>query len=202
MRRRWAAAEGAEWRRATAVLVTIMLAIGPLAVPERTQGGPRTIHVADNAGDLKFRAHLNAAFAKRKVPLVIVSDPAEADYVLHAIAMSRGEGKEKWHEGWLTPRRASAAAAVQMLDRCGSVAWSETAGDLPDLDVGVVAAPFGTGPEPAEPGPQQTRIRVGIDKLVGRLAKGGPEKVADRIARRLRTAIRHGEVRPSPRSCS
>lgn len=93
MRRRWAAADGEGTRRAAAILVTILLAVTPLAVPERTHGGARTIHIADNAGDLKFRSHLNAAFAKRKVPLVIVSDPAEADYVLHAIAMSRGRGR-------------------------------------------------------------------------------------------------------------
>ena len=35
-----------------------------------------------------------------------------------------------------------------MLDRCGTVAWSETFGDLPNLQADAVVGPFTTRQEP------------------------------------------------------
>ena len=178
--------------------LVMILMVAIFAIPECGYGQTRTVHIADSLGNVGFRAHLNAAFSGLKVPLKVVSDPSEADYVLQSFVVSREGRKRKWHEGVLTPQQETAAAEVVMLDRCGAIAWSETAGDLPTLEA---AAVFDASGGSFEPGPHQTQVRVSMDALVGRLAKGGPKKVANRIARRLRTSVRKGEVRVSPKSC-
>lgn len=174
------------------------------ALPERSLAQARTVHIPEALGSAGFRAHLNAAFGQLKIPMAITSEAGSADYVLQSFAVSREDRKKKWHEGVLSPRQETFAAAVELLDRCGDVAWSETAGDLPAIQVGagvVVQDRRELAPAAELPDGSAAEVRVSMDRLVGAVFKGGPQKAANRIARRLRTAIRRGEVRVSPRSC-
>lgn len=172
--------------------------------PEAGLAQARTVHIPEAIGSASFRAHLNAAFGRLKIPMAIISEARNADYVLRSFAVSREGRKKKWHEGVLSPRQETFAAAVELMDRCGDVAWSETAGDLPAIQVGtgvVVQDRREMAPGAELPDGSAAEVRVSMDRIVGAVFKGGPQKAANRIARRLRTAIRRGEVRVSPRSC-
>ena len=180
------------------------------ALPERSLAQARTVHIPEALGSAGFRAHLNAAFGQLKIPMAITNEAGSADYVLQSFAVSREDRKKKWHEGVLSPQQETFAAAVELVDRCGDVAWSETAGDLPAIQARagyvvqdrrkIVGGLPDSLPEGLPEG-SATEVRVSMDRLVGAVFKGGPQKAANRIARRLRTAIRRGEVRVSPRSC-
>ncbi len=143
---------------------SIVVLAAALCAPASADG--QAVHIADTEGDVNFGTYIKAAFGKWKVPLTIVSDPDQADYRLLSSGSSR---KGKWREGLLTQRGETASAAVEMIDRCGIVVWSEAAGDR----------------------------SLRMDALVGPFAKRGPKKVADWIAKRLRTAPRKGQV-PRP----
>ena len=167
-------------------------------LPEGVHAQTRSVHIPESFGSVSLRTQLNAAFGKQRIPLAIASEPRDADYVLQSFAVSREDRKKKWHEGVLSPQQESFAVVVKLLDRCGDVAWVETAGDLPAIESSVGYVP--NDPR-AEPGLSQAEVRVSMDRLVGAISKRGPEKVANRIARRLRAAIRRGDVRVSPRTC-
>lgn len=68
----------------------------------------------------------------------------------------------------LVGRGAAARASAEVVDRCGSILWSESAKDTSRL----------------------------LTAMVGDFAKPGPDKVTDRIANRLKEAIRKGRIRP------
>lgn len=171
-------------------------------LPECGIAQTRTVHIPEALGSVSFRAHLNAAFARLKIPLAITSGSRSADYVLKSFAVSREGRKKKWHEGVLSPRQETFAAAVELVDRCGDVAWSETAGDLPAIQARAGYVVLDQRKLGADlPEGNAAEVRVSMDRIVGAAFKGGPQKAANRIARRLRTAILRGEVRVSPRSC-
>lgn len=183
------------------------LVVGTISgLPECSLAQTKSVHIPDTLGSASFRAHLNAAFGRLKIPLAIASESRNADYVLRSFAVSREGRKKKWHEGVLSPQQETFAAAVELLDRCGDVAWSETAGDLPSIQAGAGVLVFDqrkkvVGMPESLPDGNAAEVRVSMDRIVGAAFKGGPQKAANRIARRLRTAIRRGEVRVSPRSC-
>ena len=72
----------------------------------------------------------------------------------------------RWHEGILTHRGETSRAAVEVVDRCGNLLWSMAAGDR----------------------------SLRMDVLVGPFAKSGPRKVADRIIKRFKSALKSGKV--------
>lgn len=193
-------------RRVPFAAALVLAAIWVL--PERGLAQTRTVHIPEALGSVSFRAHLNAAFGRLKIPLAITSESHDADYVLKSFAVSR-ERKKKWHEGVLSPQQETFAAAVELVDRCGDVAWSETAGDLPAIQAGAGVVVYDRRRKVYDqrrivydlPEGSAAEVRVSMDRIVGAAFKGGPQKAANRIARRLRTAIRRGEVRVSPRSC-
>ena len=167
-------------------------------LPECGLAQPRTVHIRESLGSVTFRAHLNAAFGKLKVPLAITRELHSADYVLQSYAVSRKDGRLKREESTHSPRQESAAVVVKLVDRCGDVAWSETGGELPELESRAVFVPRESDANPAI---TRVDVRMRMDRLLGGLTKSGSKKLANRIARRLRTAIRRGDVRVSPRTC-
>lgn len=184
------------------VLSAALIVATVWVLPECGIAQTRTVHIPDALGSVSFRAHLNAAFGRLKIPLAITGASRDADYVLNSFAVSREGRKKKWHEGVLSPRQETFAAAVELVDRCGDVAWSETAGDLPAIQARAGYVVLDQRKLGADlPEGNAAEVRVSMDRIVGAAFKGGPQKAANRIARRLRTAIRRGEVRVSPRSC-
>lgn len=184
------------------VLSAALIVATAWVLPECGIAQTRTVHIPDALGSASFRAHLNAAFGRLKIPLAITGDSRSADYVLKSFAVSREGRKKKWHEGVLSPQQETFAAAVELVDRCGDVAWSETAGDLPAIQARAGYVVLDQRKLGADlPEGNAAEVRVSMDRIVGAAFKGGPQKAANRIARRLRTAIRRGEVRVSPRSC-
>ena len=187
-------------------LAAAILAAMIWALPEHGLAQTKTVHIPETLGSASFRAHLNAAFGRLKIPMAITSESRSADYVLRSFAVSREGRKKKWHEGVLSPQQETFAAAVELLDRCGDVAWSETAGDLPSIQARAGVLVFDdrkkvAGMPESLPDGNAAEVRVSMDRIVGAAFKGGPQKAANRIARRLRTAIRSGEVRVAPKSC-
>ena len=131
----------------------------------------QSVYIADSEGEVNFGAYIRAAFGKWKVPVQVVSDPDKAQYKLQASGSSR---KGQWHEGWLTQRGEKTSAAVEMVDRCGNIVWTEAAGD---------------------------RSRR-MDMLVGPFSKQGPKKVADRIAKRLKADLKKKKLAKPAESCA
>ena len=78
----------------------------------------------------KFSDLLKVELSKRKglikANVDIVRSPEYAQYIIE-LSVNYREGK--WHEGWLTPDKATATAAVFAYDQCGKMVWSKTKGD-------------------------------------------------------------------------
>ena len=156
----------------TALLTaTLALTVWPSSV-SNAQAIGSSVHVPQSGqGNTDLANYIKAALAKWKVPLLLSNNSNDADYVL----LSGGEKRDrKWHEGVLTSRGATITATVELTDRCGNVAWIESAGDRSLL----------------------------MDSLVGPFSKQGPRKVADRIAKRLKKALKAGKVLPPAKSCN
>ena len=119
---------------------------------------------------MRIAAYIKAALGKWNVPLQLVADPDKAQDKLQASGSSR---KGQWHEGWLTQRGEKTSAAVEMVDRCGNIVWTEAAGD---------------------------RSRR-MDVLVGPFSKQGPKKVADRIAKRLKADLKKNKLAKPAEPC-
>ena len=130
-------------------------------VPEAAESDPKRKAHEHRQDD--FSIYLKPALMKWKVPLRIVTDRAKADMILDSSGTTRAR---RWHEGILTHRGESSRAAVEVVDRCGNLLWSMSAGDR----------------------------SLRMDVLVGAFAKRGPRKVADRITQRFKSALKSGKV--------
>ena len=157
------------------VLPLFAAAVALAALPGQSSAAEAvgsTVHVLESAeSDVSFDNLIKAALSKWKVPLILTNDPEQADYILGSAGSHR---KTKWHEGLLTQRGETSRASVELSDRCGNIAWIESAGDR----------------------------SLFMDSLVGPFAKNGPKKVADRIAKRLKKALRSGNVLPPAAKCA
>ena len=102
----------------------VVLAAATLLLPGTSNA--QSLYIADSEGEVNFGAYIKAALGKWNVPLQLVADPDKAQYKLQASGSSR---KGQWHEGWLTQRGEKTSAAVEMVDRCGNIVWTEAAGD-------------------------------------------------------------------------
>jgi len=72
--------------------------------------------------------YIRAEMVKKRVPLVIVTKPEEADIVM--TGSSTPTDKAKWHEGWLTPERDKTTGNIMVVERqTGEFFWASEAGD-------------------------------------------------------------------------
>jgi hypothetical protein len=108
---------------------TLLLALAAAAAcmaagPAIDSGSKLYIEPMDQGLDALIRAQI----FEKKVPVQIVLDVAQADYVLTGFASD--ERDRKWHEGWLTARKESATGAVSLVTKDGgSVVWAMEASD-------------------------------------------------------------------------
>ena len=79
-----------------------------------------------------------------------------AEYTLRGT--SEGTDEKKWHEGWLTNPGDKYTAAVEIVDKEGTMVWASEAGDR--------------------------------SAFFGGFKRGGPRKVAGRLANNLKKAVR------------
>ena len=92
--------------------------------PEEAQSDPNTKARERQRDD--FSVYLTPAFMKWNVLLRIVADADKADMILANSGTSRAR---RWHEGRLTHRGESSRVAVEVVDRCGNLLWTESARD-------------------------------------------------------------------------
>ena len=112
------------------------------------------VYIGEIAEDIDM--YLKAEIVKKKIPIKIVNDIEEADYIIQGIA--EGDEERAWHEGWLTAGRDHVIAAIQLTDKEGNFLWASEAGDR--------------------------------SQWWGGLRRGGPRKVADRLANNIKDIIR------------
>ncbi len=144
----------------------LLLALGT-APSASAQSDTPSVYVEEEASEGSgegFGAFLRVALGKRKAPVRLVADGDSADYRLK---WSLGKG------GGNLLERAVASAAAELVDRCGKVAWAESAGGNP-LNVKALANPFGGT---------------------------GPRKVAARLAGSLAKALKQGKVAAPAAAC-
>jgi hypothetical protein len=71
---------------------------------------------------------IKAEMIKKKVPLEIVLDKSQADYVMTG-SMTEQQ-KRSWHEGWLTAEKDHAIGNIAVVDPGGTkLLWASEAGD-------------------------------------------------------------------------
>lgn len=69
-----------------------------------------------------FEIYLAAAFREKKVPMHVVTDKAQADYVLNGVSASQKAG---WAKMLFKGETGSAeTASVQLVDKAGNVVWA------------------------------------------------------------------------------
>lgn len=146
------------------ILLTIMVSLHGYAQTTGTEQ-QSTICIPDTDDEKNLGAHIRHAFSKWKVPVQIV-DEEHQEQAQYILSTDATHRNRKWHEGWLTYRGEFSSGIVTLRDQCGGIAWSEAAGDR----------------------------SMRIETLVGPFAKKGPRKVADRIARRFKNALKEGTV--------
>lgn len=99
---------------------------------------------------------LRAELMKKKVPVNIVLELEDADYVMVGASSDR---KNSWHEGWLSAQKDNSTGSVTIFDKTTKkMVWAEEAGDR--------------------------------SLWLGAMARGGPRKVASRIADRLKDHLK------------
>lgn len=75
-----------------------------------------------------FDGYLRAEIVKKKIPLVIVLNREEADFIMTGSATE--QEARKWHEGWLTVERDKTTGNVTILDaKTNEFLWAAEAGD-------------------------------------------------------------------------
>ena len=114
-----------------------------------------------------FSGEIKASINKFVPMAQLVSEADDATVVLRHTATIRSRGESTAKQVFIG-RGAAARASAELVDACGTILWSEAAKDTSRL----------------------------LGATVGDFAKSGPSKVADRIAKRLKEALRKGKVKP------
>ena len=87
--------------------------------------------LGQEADEREFRGLLKAELSKRKgvipISVTFTSEPKQADMLLEVFQHRRAP---KWHEGFLTPAKASARITVIGTDHCGQVLFTKIKGDM------------------------------------------------------------------------
>ena len=75
-----------------------------------------------------FDIFLKAEIVKKKIPLQLVAREEDAEYILQGTAQE--QGKQSWHEGWLSREKDHYLVGVELLRReTGEFIWASEAGD-------------------------------------------------------------------------
>ncbi len=108
------------------IRVTLLLAVfGLVAAGSRPIPRDARIYIEPMPND--FDVYLKAEIIKKEVPVVVVSNPEAADYLLGGTA--QGREKTDWHEGWLTAPKDKYTGAVELVNARGELVWAAEAGD-------------------------------------------------------------------------
>ncbi len=141
-------------KRITFSLVSLMVLASSVALADdRIIPRGSKIYIGKIAEDMDM--YLKAEIVKKKIPIKIVNNEEDADYIIQGIA--EGDEERKWHEGWLTAGRDHVIAAIQLTDKEGNFLWASEAGDR--------------------------------SQWWGGLRRGGPRKVADRLANNIKDIV-------------
>ena len=108
-----------------AVLLLCYTATAPAKKKVTIPAGSKLyIQAMDNGLD----ALIGASLFEKGVDLTILLEPENADYVLQGFASE--ETQRKWHEGWLTARKAHASGAVSLIRTSDkAIVWAQEASD-------------------------------------------------------------------------
>jgi hypothetical protein len=137
--------------QALVVVMGLMLATSAYAQGSIPAGSKIYIDKMDGGLD----GFLTAEILKKKVPVKLVLDAEQADFVMTGASSER---KGSWHEGWLSTEKDKASGSVMVVSKASKeLVWAEEAGDR--------------------------------SLMLGAWARGGPRKVASRIADRLKDHI-------------
>jgi hypothetical protein len=139
-----------------AVLAVMGIMLATSAFAQGTIPAGSKIYVEKMDGGLD--GFLTAEIMKKKVPVKLVLDVEQADFVMTGASSER---KGSWHEGWLSAEKDKASGSVMIFTKASKeLVWAEEAGDR--------------------------------SLMMGAWARGGPRKVASRIADRLKDYVREG----------
>jgi hypothetical protein len=109
-------------RYITALLIAASMSVAaePKLIPAESK-----IYIADLGEGLG--SYLKAELVKRKLPIKIVTEESDANFVITGIA----EAKErKWHEGFLTRTKDNSTGAIEVHNRQSKeMIWASEAGD-------------------------------------------------------------------------
>lgn len=107
------------------VVLAFLFVVAPVLGQYQIKRGSKIfIEKMDNDLD----GYITAELVNKKVPLEIVSEPEQADYVL--VGSGTPEQARKWHQGWLTAEQDRTTANIRIFERASrKLVFAGEAGD-------------------------------------------------------------------------